>query len=269
LVKAFDDLATAHHKDILIGNTEYDPARMKTCVSRMLQRKVDGVAIMTSEMDRSLLKDFSSRGIPLVVLDAGEVSAKVSNISVDYQAGMSEAVRHLVDLGHQEIGFITGQLKLASAKLRYRSFLLARRHCHLAADRRLITKADHSIAGGYQGLQHLLTVCPLMTAVICSNDLSAIGAMQAAYEHGLRIPGDISIVGFDDIQLSAFAHPALTTVHLPRREMANTAFMSLLRLAEMQVPAMHGEQHTLSTRLICRHSTAAPARRNAGRRRVS
>lgn len=262
LVKAFEDLAIAHQLDVLIGNTDYNPERMKTCVNRMLQRKVDGVAIMASEMDQNLLDDFSSRGIPLVVMDLGKVGPKVSNIGVDYQVGMSEAVCHLVELGHQEIGFITGPLKLASAGIRYRSFLAARKHYKLKSDLRCIAKSDYSISGGYKALHQLVAACPQMSAVICSNDLSAIGVMQAAYEAGLRIPTDISVIGFDDIQLSAFAHPGLTTVRVPRRELASTAFMSLLRLGTSGETSLMGEQHTIHTRLVCRHSTAAPATRS-------
>ncbi len=260
LVKAFEDIATMHQRDILIGNTDYDPERMRICVSRMLQRKVDGVAIMTSEMDSQFLEDFSSRNIPLVVLDTANAGPKVGNISINYQTGMTEAVRHLVELGHEEVGFVTGPLKLTSAEKRYRSFLAARKRYRLAANPLQIAKADHSIAGGYEALRTLLTSCPRMTAVICSNDLSAIGAMQAAYEMGLKIPDDISVVGFDDIQLSAFAHPGLTTVCVPRRELAHTAFMSLMRLGEVDTPASQGEQHTLLTRLVRRRSTSVPRR---------
>lgn len=259
VVKAFEQIATEHQRDILIGNTDYDPERMQTCVSRMLSRKVDGVAIMTSEMDPAILQNFSSRDIPLVVLDAGHVGPGVTNISIDYEIGMVEAMRHLVTIGHEHVGFITGPLKLVSAELRHRAFLTARRLLKVRPVSRLIARGNHSVTGGYKAACHLLQTCPEMTAVVCSNDLSAFGALQAAYEMGLRVPQDLSVIGYDDIQLSAYAHPALTTVSVPRRELAEIAFRSLLRFGTSDQSCAHGEQHRLSTSLVLRRSTTVPS----------
>lgn len=256
LVKAFDEIAVTHRREILIANTDYDTERMEQCVSRMLQRRVDGVAVMTSEMDERFLQDFSFRNIPMVVLDAGSVGSRVSNISIDYQVGMMEAVQHLVDFGHTEIGFITGPLRLPSAQIRYSAFLAARDSLKLAAHPEYVIRADHSALGGYRAIQQLISLYPKITALICSNDLTAIGAMQAAYEIGLRLPEDISIIGFDDINLSAFAHPSMTTICVPRKELASIAFKSLLRLGEDAGVEGNGEQHRVSTYLICRQSTA-------------
>lgn len=270
VVRAFEQIATKHQRDILIGNTDYDPARMENCVHRMLSRKVDGVAIMTSEMDRALLESFSSRNIPLVVLDSGQVGPKMSNIAIDYEVGMIEAISHLVSLGHQRIGFVTGPLKLVSANLRYGAFLSARKLFKLGHSLRAIFKSDHSMAGGYSAACHLLKTYPQMTALVCSNDLSAFGALQAAYELGLHVPDDLSIVGYDDIKLSAFAHPALTTVSVPRQELAEIAFKSLFRFEEEDYFSDQGEQHRLVTSLTQRGSTARPPSpaRLAKRRRL-
>jgi DNA-binding LacI/PurR family transcriptional regulator len=256
LVKAFDEIAVAHRREILIANSDYDSERMEQCVSRMLQRRVDGVAIMTSEMDERFLQDFSFRNIPMVVLDAGSVGPRISNISIDYQAGMMEAVQHLVDFGHTEIGFITGPLRLPSAQIRYSSFLAARDSLKLSAHPEYIIRADHSALGGYRAIRQLISSYPRITALICSNDLTAIGAMQAAYEMGLRLPEDLSIIGYDDISLSAFAHPSMTTVCVPGKELASITFKSLLRLEEKTELEGEGEQHRVSTHLVRRQSTA-------------
>ena len=257
LVMAFEEVALAHKREIMIANTAYNPERMELCVSRMLQRKVDGVAVMTSELDSRFLHDFSQRGIPIAVLDAGILGLKVSNISIDYEAGMMEAMSHLVELGHTEIAFITGPLWLASAQIRYSSFLAARAHFNLPAHPGYVFRADHTSAGGYQAIRQLLNSFPRLSAVICSNDLTAFGVMQAAHEMGLSLPKDLSIIGYDDIQLSAFAHPSMTTVCVPRKELASVAFLSLLRLAQSTATQGEGEQHKLFTHLIQRHSTAS------------
>ena len=113
LVKSFEDIAVQHGQDVLVANTNYDPARIELCVTRMLQRKVDGVAIMTSEMDARLITEFQSREIPLVFLDTGKAEALTSNIVVDYAAGVDAAVEHIVSLGHTKIAFISGPMNAA------------------------------------------------------------------------------------------------------------------------------------------------------------
>ena len=122
LVKSFEDIAVQYGQDVLVANTNYDPARIELCVTRMLQRKVDGVAIMTSEMDARLITEFQSREIPLVFLDTGKAEALTSNIVVDYAAGVDAAVEHIVELGHTKIAFISGPMMLRSARVRREAF---------------------------------------------------------------------------------------------------------------------------------------------------
>lgn len=260
LVKAFEDVAVMHHKEILIANTNYDPARMEMCVTRMLQRKVDGVAIMTSEMDDRLLEVFSRRKIPLVFLDIKAAGAGVSSVRIDYRAGMLEAFEHLIELGHREFAFLSGPLSLPSAQLRYDTFQYALKHHGMAQDPRRVATGNHRVEGGYKAMQQVLQADTAVTAVLCSNDLTAIGAMEAIYEKGLRIPEDISIVGYDDIQLSAYTHPGLTTVGVPRTELAGAAFMSLLHMSGDAAERKAGNEHVFVPKLVRRRSTAAPGR---------
>ena len=107
-------------------------------------------------------------------------------------------------------------------------------------------------------MQRLLQDCAGLTAVVCSNDLTAIGAMETIYEHGLRIPDDISVVGYDDILLSAYTRPGLTTVNVPREEVASAAFLSLLSSGQ-DADAEFGPEHVFVPKLVCRQSTASPA----------
>ncbi len=259
LVKAFEDIAVEHQQEVLIANTNYDPARMETCVRRMLQRKVDGVAVMTSEMDDRLIEVFSRRHIPLVFLDAGTSAPGISSVHIDYPAGIAAAMHHVIDLGHRQIAFISGPLALNSACTRLHAFNQALRGAHLGCNSRLIQEGNHRVDGGHDAMGRILASGRPPTAVLCSNDLTAIGAMGAIYEAGLRIPEDISVVGFDGIQLSAFTHPSLTTLSVPRVELANTAFQSLFRARDPQVgtPAQ-GEEHIVHPTLVIRNSTAPP-----------
>ncbi|WP_158749728.1 LacI family DNA-binding transcriptional regulator [Acidobacterium sp. S8] len=253
LVKSFEDIAVQYGQEVLIANTNYDPHRMEVCVSRMLQRKVDGVAIMTSEIAEHLIDEFNSRKIPLAFLDNATPQKGISNILVDYAAGIDAAVDHLISLGHKTIGFIAGPMSLASARIRKRAFINALKRNNLKLDLQFVEQGNHRTDGGHEAMSRLLDHKAHPTAVIASNDMTAIGAMGAVFERGLHIPQDISIVGFDDIELSAFTQPALTTVRLSRQEIAKLAFRALYNT--YQTGATKGAEYTIQPTLVIRKST--------------
>ena len=260
LVKSFDDIAITYGKEVLIANTNYDPERMKICVTRMLQRKVDGVAIMTSEMDDRLVEVFSRRHVPLVFLDTGIPAPGVSCVRIDYSAGIDAAVHHLIELGHKRIAFISGPMRLASARMRYKAFMESTARDRLDANPKLIQEGNHRVDGGHEAMKRILDSKVRPTAVMASNDLTAIGAMGAIAEAGLRVPEDISVVGYDDIQLSAFTMPPLTTVSLPRTEIANAAFRALLNAHHADAKLTPGEEHTVRPTFVRRRSTGPAPR---------
>jgi LacI family transcriptional regulator len=208
LVKCFERLAVEHGHEVLIANTDYQPERMEMCVRRMLERKVDGVAIMTSEMDPKLIRTLSGRGIPIVFLDTGTVGYGISNISLDYESGVDQAIDHLTSLEHQRIAFVSGPANLPSAKTRYEAFLASLHRKKLECGKEFIHSANHRFDGGYAAMMEILKLRVRPTAVLASNDLTAIGIMGALYAAGLRVPEDMSVVGFDDIALSSFMPPA-------------------------------------------------------------
>ena len=256
LVKSFEDIAVVHGQEVLIANTNYDPERMKICVTRMLQRKVDGVAIMTSEMDDRLVETFSQRKIPLVFLDTGTPGPGVSCVRIDYSSGINAAMTHLIGLGHRRIAFISGPLQLASARMRYKAFMQSSERDHLDSNPALIQEGNHRVDGGHDAMVRILASGARPTAVMASNDMTAIGAMGAIAEAGLRVPDDISVIGFDDIQLSAFTMPPLTTVSLPRAEIANAAFRALLNAQQSDEPKpVQGEEHMVLPTFVLRKST--------------
>jgi DNA-binding LacI/PurR family transcriptional regulator len=253
LVKSFEDVAVQFGQEVLIANTNYDPHRMEVCVTRMLQRKVDGVAIMTSEMDEHLIDELSSRSIPLVFLDTGTPQKGISNIAIDYASGIDAAVEHLSALGHTSIGFISGPMTLTSARVRRRAFMQSLKRKGLYLDRKLIEEGNHRMDGGHDAMNRLLAKDSRPTAVLTSNDMTAIGAIGALSEHGLKVPRDISMIGFDDIELSAFTQPALTTVRLSRPEIARVAFRALYNAREDA--SAKGAEYTIQPTLIERKST--------------
>ncbi len=255
LVKCFERLAVEHGHEVLIANTDYQAEKTEVCVRRMLERKVDGVAIMTSEMDPELIQMLGARGIPIVFLDTGSIGQGISNISLDYDSGVDQAIDHLTSLGHTSIGFVSGPANLGSARTRQDAFLASLRRKGLDCREEFIRVGNHRFDGGYAAMLEILKLRSRPTAVLASNDLTAIGIMGAVYAAGLRVPEDISVVGFDDIALSSFMSPPLTTIRLSRVDIATFAFNSLFAASQRNDP--QGVTHVVRAELIIRQSTSA------------
>jgi len=189
-----------------------------------------------------------------VFLDVGKLKPLISNIRVDYSKGIGEAVQHIVSLGHQRIGFISGPLKLKSARSRRSAFLKCIGACGISERQRSVVEGNHKIDGGEVAMMQLLSLPKPPTAVLTSNDLTAIGALGAITRVGLRVPDDISVVGFDDIELSQFTQPPLTTIRLSRDELGRKAFDALYEtVSGLRRP---GHEIKVSTGLVLRESTA-------------
>lgn len=252
LVKGFEDAALDRGYEIMLSSTDYDAVRMAQCVRRMIERKVEGVAIMTSEMDQPLIDELVRRKVPTVFLDVGTVHALISNILVDYAAGIDQAVDHLLGLGHRRIGFISGPVRLKSASIRRSEFLAYLERAGLLEDVELVRESDHTIEGGLEAMTSLLDAQDPPTAVLASNDLTAMGALSAARRLGWSVPEDVSVVGFDDIRFASFTEPPLTTVALSRCELAEKAIQALLNNTQF------GSECLVKPTLVIRGSTAPP-----------
>lgn len=258
LIRAFEGLAGQQQYDVLLTSTDYQTTRMTTCLRRMLERKVDGVAIMTSEMDMGLIRELSRRGVPIVFMDVGQMGPRMSHVSIDYGNGVRQAVDHLVALGHRHLSFITGPLDLHSARTRRQAFLDGLRQHGITPERRLIREGTHTADGGFKAMTALLRLSRRPTAVVASNDWTAIGALRAMHAAGVRVPEDMSIVGFDDIPLATYTSPALTTVRMSAADVGSTAFEALFRLIGGE--RLEGDVYQVPTRLIVRESTSKPRR---------
>ena len=256
IVQTFENLAVENNYEILLTSTVDDPRRMESAVRRMIERRVDGVAILTFGMEESLMDYLRDRKVPLVFVDVGPDVPGVANIRIDYLNGIRQAVQHLAALRHTRIAFITGPQHLKSALARRDAFRTAMREIGLSPD--LIITGDHRMEGGMKALHELHALSQPPTGVLCSNDMSAIGVMREAYEQNMRIPESLSVVGFDDIRLSEFTIPPLTTVQMSQHELAKIAFKALLKEVE-QPHAQQSYTYELVTSLVLRRSTALAA----------
>ena len=257
LIQGFEDFAIENNYEILIGSTNYDPERMEICIRRMIERNVEGVAVMTFGIEGPLLDQLGSRNIPMVFVDTAPPSENVSILAVDYHHGIREGVQHLAALGHRKMAFISGPMLQRSCQLRKDAFLSSAAEVGVRPAPEWLVEGDHTLEGGMRAIEQILLGKERPTAVMCSNDMTAIGALRVLASKGLRVPDDISVVGFDDIHLAEFVYPPLTTVRMSRNDLARAAFSALR--SHVEPTHIHAKKAWhIQTKLTVRQSTGYP-----------
>ncbi|HEU0180421.1 MAG TPA: LacI family DNA-binding transcriptional regulator [Blastocatellia bacterium] len=256
LVKSIEEKASARGYEIILSNTNYDPKRTVACVQRMLDQRASGVAILTSEMDLSLSRRLADKEVAVVFLDVGEVGPHMSNIVVNYEKGIREGVEHLLALGHRRIAYISGPSRLKSAARRKTAFarIMKKYQASLGATP-LIFEGDFKTTGGQRAADEILRLKPMPTAIVSGNDLMAIGALRELKGAGLRVPQDISVIGFDDISFAALTDPPLTTILIPRSDIGENAVEALIHT--IRAADNLGREFKVGARLVVRESTGA------------
>jgi DNA-binding LacI/PurR family transcriptional regulator len=257
-VQSFEEVAVRNGYEILVSSSNSDPAVLANCVRRMLERKVDGVAVMTFGEEESVLDQMVHRNVPIVLAEFKLDDPKASTILLDYSTGIRAAVQHLHALGHRSIAFLAGPHHLHSAVTRENDFRAAMQAAGLAVQKKWVIECDHTLKGGVAGFAQLQKLGARPTAIVCSNDMTAIGVLRAAYMDGLRVPQDLSVIGLDDIDFAEYTLPPLTTIRLSRTDLARAAFEALrVQIEDPTRPRMQRE-FLVSTSLVERGSTAAP-----------
>jgi len=254
LVKSIEVAAFEKGYNVILSNTDYDAERTFSSVRRFIERKVAGVAMMTSELDPALIGELARCHVPVVFLDIGSAGICMSNIVVDYEKGIGEAIEHLVWLGHRKIAYVGGPERLRSAAKRLQAFRDSMMERLPDSEPLAIYEGDFRLEGGMRAAREMLNSGELPTAVVVANDMMALGVMAECYTRGLRVPDDISVIGFDDIAFASLNHPALTTVRLPRTKLGRKVVEALLAMIEH--PERLGVEVNIPTHLLLRDSTA-------------
>jgi LacI family transcriptional regulator len=252
LVKSIEVAASERGYDIILASSNYDAARTSHYVRRMVGRRVAGVLLMTSEIDQTLIDELISQEVPAVFYNLEPDGQHISNVIVDCEIGIDQALSHLVSLGHRRIAHLAGPLGTRAGSQRLRAFL----HCiaeYLPNSQPPIQEGDFRVEGGCRAASEFLARATLPTAVIAANDMMALGLMKEFRSAGLSIPGDISVVGFDDIAFAALSDPPLTTISLPRMEMGHRVVDALMMTIER--PGDSALEFHVSTHLVTRGST--------------
>jgi LacI family transcriptional regulator len=246
---------------LLLCNSQEDVEREATHLAALRDQRVDGIILVPADAPDGSVPSVLD-GIPVVALDRAPPDWTGDSVRTDARQGGALVARHLLGLGHRRIGFIHGPLRLAHARERLEGALLVLREAAVQARPEWSRPSSFDFAGGWEAAQALLSQPDHPTALCCSNDAMAIGALAALHARGHRVPSDMSVTGFDDVPLATYAIPALTTVAQPFDAMAATALATLLeRVGEVNAggPGLPPRQQTLAIGLVVRGSTG-PAR---------
>jgi LacI family transcriptional regulator len=241
--------------DFMMFSTRRHVGKEATYVKTIASRMTDGLILVTPIVPSEYLDALRERNFPFVLLDQGDSSGSSVIVEASNWQGGYDATQYLIDLGHRRIGFIAGLMEIQSAVDRFEGYKAALADHNIPFLDELVVTGDFSHVGGYAAAQNLLNLSPRPTAVFACNDFEAMGAMEAARDHDLQIPEDLSIIGFDDIHLAASAYPKLTTIQQPLSQMGKMA--ARLLLEQIDDPQRPARRITLATRLIVRDSCAS------------
>ena len=250
---------SAHERgyEVLISNTDYLPEQLLRSVRTMIGRRVDGLALVVSEMNTQLLEELAQYPNPVVFYDVGTPGKNIARIRVNYRLGIEQLVGHLDELGHRRLGFVGHHSSLSPTNEREKAFVETALRFAPATTWRTVANQD-GLEGGRQAAEELLDSGFQPTAIVCVNDLMAVGVMGELRRRGLRIPQDVSVTGFDNIELAAFSAPPLTTMHIPRDHIGN--LMCDLLAPDPKATGSQAQDVTLTPELILRESTGPTQR---------
>lgn len=261
MLRGIEDALGGDYTAIVI-NTDNDADREAVGARRLLARGVDGLILATARRKDPLLRELTAAAVPLVVVNRTPDDGDVSAVTADDAQGIRLMVEHLVDLGHRRIAHIAGPQDLSTGVVRQRAFKEAMRAAKLELDERLIgTAKTYSIDEGRRLADQLLRGSSCPTALLTANDLLALGAYEAATAHGLAVPAQISITGFNDMPFVDRLTPSLTTVRIQHYEIGAQAAQLLLK--QIDRPDTPNAVVHLGVTLVVRHSTAAPRHASA------
>lgn len=254
-----EDVALQNDYSVFLFNASYDLARSARYIRSMIDRQVDGVIFMSSRLSPELLDELAGHQVPVLILDWEEIHMQgVATIELDFEDGIREAVDHLLELGHRRFAHVSGPLELWTARTRQDLFLQVLRERGINPADVALVEGNLRIEGGRAALEPILTSPRRPTAVFAANDLIALGLVWEARRRGIQVPGDLSVLGLDDIELAAQISPTLTTIQLPRYEIGSTAMhmmLSLIGEASGAVEPRSPQHHVISSRLVIRQST--------------
>jgi LacI family transcriptional regulator len=256
VVRGIEDIAYANGYSLVLCNSDEDPAKEKLYIAVMRAEAVAGVILASTSESNPLVIELLDHQIPVIAIDRHIKNRKIDSALVANTQGAYAAVSHLIDLGHRCIGFIGLPLTRTPGKERFVGYQNALREHGSSVSRQLVRIANAKQQGGHDAALELLKYQPNITALFVANNLMTLGALDAIRERGLKIPDNISIVGFDDMPWAALLQPPLTVVAQPTYELGQKA--AELLLERLKNPTKPVSNVQLNTTLIVRGSSGRP-----------
>lgn len=259
LIQGIEDAAFKVGYNIILCNAYDDPKKQAAYIRVLMEKRIDGLILVASGADYELTALLRHQSVPIVLVDREVEGVDADFIESDHERGSYLATRYLLELGHRDIGCVSGPTDLLPSRERVEGYLRALKEAGIRFRLDLLVRSDFTSEGGYAAFRQLLSLARPPTAIFASNDLMAIGGLSAASEMQVAVPSQLSVIGYDDIALASFTTPRLTTVAQPKYEMGQRIIGVLMdRITGRKFAT---QRVLLGTRLEVRQSTAAPAQR--------
>jgi DNA-binding LacI/PurR family transcriptional regulator len=255
VVSGIEETADQHGLSVFLANSNAEPEREVRVAQKFEERRVDGIIVTASRVGAQYMPLLTHMQVPIVLLNNQHPSQFAHSVMIANVQASLDATRHLIALGHRRIAYLGDSQGYQSDAERYAGYRRALEESGLPLEPRMTVHGDGKPEGAEAAAGVLLALAKPPTAIFCYNDMSALGAMRRVRDRGLRVPRDISIVGFDDLYISQYLDPPLTTVRQPMRRMGRMAMETLLNIF---AGAASGHDIKVPGELIVRQSTAAP-----------
>lgn len=253
LARGIEDYCERNGYCVILCNSDDNPEKQRSYLRVLLEKRIDGLIVTSAGGDGGLAEGLAAVRTPMVIVDRELDGVDADLVRIDHEHGAYLATRHLLELGHRDIACIGGPTYTSVAQLRLAGFLRALKEAGVEVPQARILESDFTSTGGYRAAATLLAQKP-PSAIFAGNDMMGIGVLRAAAERNIRVPHELSVIGFDDIQMSRYVYPALTTVGQSILQLGEQAAELLLR--RIAAPQPSTEQRIVTPNIVLRESTA-------------
>ncbi|RBB99273.1 LacI family DNA-binding transcriptional regulator [Pseudomonas sp. MWU13-2625] len=253
LARGIEDYCERNGYCVILCNSDDNPEKQRSYLRVLLEKRIDGLIVASAGGDTGLAQGLAGVKTPMVIVDRGLEGVDADLVRIDHEYGAYLATRHLLELGHRDIATIGGPSSTSVAQMRQAGFCRALKEAGITVRPERILESDFTSTGGYNAAAVLLKSNP-PSAIFAGNDMIGIGVLRAAAERNVRVPSELSVIGFDDIQMSRYVYPALTTVGQSILQLGEMAAEVLLR--RIATPSLVTDQRIVTPSIVLRESTA-------------
>jgi LacI family transcriptional regulator len=253
LARGIEDYCERNGYCVILCNSDDNPDKQRSYLRVLLEKRIDGLIVASAGGDAGLAEGLAGVRTPMVIVDRGLQGVNTDLVRIDHEYGAYLATRHLLELGHRDIATIGGPAGTSVAQMRLAGYRRALQEAGVEVSRERVLESDFTSTGGYAAAATLLEKNP-PTAIFAGNDMIGFGVLRAAAERNIRVPAELSVIGFDDIQMSRYVYPALTTVGQSILQLGEMAAGVLLR--RIAKPDTAIDQRIVTPSIVLRESTA-------------